>query len=160
MTNNLELSVGDKVPDFVLLSDQNKQISIEDFKGKNVVVYFYPKDDTPGCTVEAKDFTCLIDEFNKLDTVIIGISKDNIKSHEKFKTKHNLAHILLADTEVEVANKFHSWGEKSLYGRKYMAVLRNTFLINKNGIIHKIWSNVKVKDHAEEVLKEIKSMEG
>lgn len=160
MTKIQELSVGDKAPDFLLESDHNKKVSINDFKGKNIVIYFYPKDDTPGCTVEAKDFTCLIDEFKKLNTVIIGISKDDIKSHEKFRSKHNLAHILLADISTEVANKFNSWGEKSLYGRKYMAVLRNTFLINKAGIIHKIWQNVKVNGHAEEVLKEIKSMEG
>lgn len=159
MSNNLKLSVGDKVPDFTLLSDQNKEINVKDLKGKNIVIYFYPKDDTPGCTVEAKDFSCLLDEFEKLNTVVIGISKDDLKSHEKFRNKHNLTHILLADTTTAVANNFDSWGEKSLYGRKYMAVLRNTFLINKEGVIHKIWENVKVNGHAQEVLAEIRKMD-
>lgn len=152
------LDVGMRAPSFTLDSDQKTTINVEDFKGKNVVIYFYPKDDTPGCTVEAKDFSCMLDEFTNLNTVVIGISKDDLKSHEKFRNKHSLSHILLADTTTEVANKFGSWGEKSMYGRKYMAVLRKTFLIDKEGRIHKIWHDVKVKGHAQEVLEAIKQM--
>lgn len=153
-----ELKVGNKVSNFILASDNQGEIELKNFLGKNVVIYFYPKDDTPGCTVEAKDFSCMLDEFTKLNTVVIGISKDDLKSHEKFRNKHGLSHILLADTTTEVANKFGSWGEKSMYGRKYMAVLRKTFLINKEGKIHKIWHDVKIKGHVQEVLEEIKQM--
>lgn len=154
-----ELKVGDLVPNFTLLSDGNEKISISELKGKNIVIYFYPKDDTSGCTMEAKDFSCLIDEFNKLNTIIIGISKDGVDSHKKFKNKYDLKHILLADIDLEACNKFNCWVEKSMYGKKYMGIERRTFLINKEGVIHYIWPKVKVKGHAEEVLNIIKNME-
>ena len=159
MEQKQELSIGEIVPEFNLLSDGNKNISISDFKGKNIIVYFYPKDDTSGCTMEAKEFSRAMDEFNKLDTVIIGISKDGVESHKKFKAKHELKHILLADTDLEVSNKFFCWVEKSMYGRKYMGIARRTFLVNKKGVIQNIWPKVKVKGHVEEVLTVIKNME-
>ena len=159
MEEKQELSIGEIVPEFTLLSDRNEKISISDFKDKNIIIYFYPKDDTSGCTMEAKDFSCAMDDFNKFDTVIIGISKDGVESHKKFKNKHELKHMLLADTDLEVSNKFFCWVEKSMYGRKYMGIARRTFLVNKKGVIQKVWPKVKVKGHVEEVLTAIKNME-
>ncbi len=157
MENNKELAVGDKVPNFTLPSDQDKNISISDFAGKNIVIYFYPKDDTPGCTIEAKDFSCAIDQFENLNTVIIGISRDPVKKHEKFKEKYDLKHILLADVEGQVCQRFSCWVEKSMYGRKYMGVARRTFLIDTKGIIIKIWPDVKIAGHIEDVITSIKA---
>ncbi len=157
MENNQELAVGDKVPNFTLPSDQDKNISISDFLGKNIVIYFYPKDDTPGCTIEAKDFSCAIEQFENLNTVVIGISRDPVKKHEKFKAKYELKHILLADVEGQVCNKFGCWVEKSMYGKKYMGVARRTFLVDTKGIIIKIWPDVKIAGHIEDVIKSIKS---
>lgn len=154
-----ELSVGDLAPDFTLPSDQKADIAIKDFLGKNVVIYFYPKDDTSGCTMEALDFTSNIKEFKKLDTVVIGISKDDLKRHEKFRVKYNLEHILLSDVEVKVCELFNCWVEKSMYGKKYMGIERKTFLIDREGVIQKIWPKVKVKGHVEEVLSSVKEME-
>lgn len=152
-----ELKIGDRLPSFSLPSDHGYNVNVEDLLGKNIVIYFYPKDDTPGCTLEAKDFTCSIDKFEKLNTVIIGISKDSIKKHEKFRNNHQLKHILLSDEDGEVCNKFGCWIEKSMYGKKYMGIARNTFLIDKSGIIKNIWRNVSVKGHVEEVLAKIES---
>ncbi|MGB4191230.1 MAG: thioredoxin-dependent thiol peroxidase [Rickettsiales bacterium] len=153
-----ELKIGDTVTNFTLSSDQQESVSISDFHGKNIILYFYPKDDTPGCTIEAKDFSCLTEEFSKLNTVIIGISKDDIKSHAKFRVKHDLKHILLADPNLDIIKQFNCWVEKSMYGKKYMGVARKTFLINKEGLLERIWPDVKIKDHAEEVLSVIKNM--
>ena len=125
--------------------------------GKNIVIYFYPKDDTPGCTIEAKDFSCAIEQFENLNTVVIGISRDPVKKHEKFKAKYELKHILLADVEGQVCNKFGCWVEKSMYGKKYMGVARRTFLVDTKGIIIKIWPDVKIAGHIEDVIKSIKS---
>lgn len=155
-----ELSIGDLVPSFTLPSDQKADIAIKEFLGRNVVIYFYPKDDTSGCTLEAQDFTSNLKEFKKLNTVIIGISKDDLKRHEKFRAKYDLEHILLSDVEVKVCELFNCWVEKSMYGRKYMGIERKTFLIDKQGVIQKIWSKVKVKGHVEEVLSSVKEMEG
>lgn len=154
-----ELSIGDLVPKFTLPSDQQEEIIIDKFLGRNVVIYFYPKDDTSGCTLEAQDFTSNLKEFKKLDTVIIGISKDELKRHEKFRAKYDLEHILLSDVEVKVCELFNCWVEKSMYGRKYMGIERKTFLIDKKGVIQKIWPKVKVKGHVEEVLSSVKEME-
>lgn len=154
---NAELTTGDMVPEFTLLADDSKKVSIRDLKGKFVVVYFYPKDDTPGCTIEAKDFTCSLGHFEQMNTVVIGISRDDIIKHQKFKTKHELKHILLADTEGEVCEKFNCWVEKSMYGKKYMGVARKTFLIDTNGIIIKIWPDVKITGHVDEVINAIKA---
>jgi peroxiredoxin Q/BCP len=126
-------------------------------KGKSIVLYFYPKDDTPGCTQEACDFR---DNFNRLTgkAVVVGISPDDIKKHKKFQEKHNLNFSLLSDVEHKILERFGAWGEKSMYGKKYMGVTRSTFLIDQEGILRKIWSNVKVKGHVEEVLNELVSI--
>lgn len=154
------LSIGDLVPNFTLPSDQGESLSIKDLRGKNVVIYFYPKDDTPGCTIEAKDFSCMVDDFKKLNTLVIGISKDELKSHSKFRAKYNLEHILLSDVDIEVSQIFDCWVEKSMYGKKYMGIARKTFLIDKNGVIKQIWPAVKIEGHVDEVLEAIKAIEG
>lgn len=151
-----ELQIGDLVPNFSLTSDQGEILDIAKYKGKNIVIYFYPKDDTPGCTIEAKDFSCVIDEFNKLNTVVIGISRDSVKKHQKFRSNHDLKHILLADEDGEVCNKFGCWIEKSMYGKKYMGIARRTFLVSSEGVISKIWPDVKIKGHVDEVLAALK----
>ena len=148
----MELQTGDSVPNFILPSDKNEMVDISNFKGKNLVIYFYPKDDTPGCTIEAKDFSCAIDEFDKLNTVIIGISRDSVKKHQKFRSNHDLKHILLSDENAEVCQKFNCWVEKSMYGKKYMGIARRTYLVNTVGIIVKIWLDVIIKGHIEEVI--------
>lgn len=153
-----ELKIGDKVPSFSLPSNLGKDINIEDLKGKNIVIYFYPKDDTPGCTIEAKDFSCAIGQFTELDTVILGISRDSLSKHDKFIQKHDLKHILLSDESGEVCQKFSCWVEKSMYGKKYMGIARSTFLVNTLGIIVQIWPNVKIPNHVDEVLKAVKDL--
>lgn len=130
-----------------------KSADLASFKGKkNVVLYFYPKDDTPGCTTEAKDFAGLAKQFDKADTVIIGISKDDIKSHDKFRTKYDLPFALASD-DSGIAEAFGVWGEKNMYGKKYMGIVRSTFLIDKAGKVAKSWPKVSVTGHAAEVLK-------
>ena len=154
--NNLK--IGDKVPSFSLPSSTGKDINIADLKGKNIVIYFYPKDDTSGCTIEAKDFSCAIDQFSKLNTIILGISRDSLTKHNKFIKKHDLKHILLADETTEVCEKFSCWVEKSMYGRKYMGIARKTFLVNQDGIVVQIWPNVKITGHVDEVLATVKDL--
>lgn len=149
--NNI-FKIGDIVPNFTLTADDGQEISLSDFKEKKIVIYFYPKDDTPGCTIEAKDFSCLIEEFSKNNTIIIGISKDNIKKHQKFKEKHQLKHILLSDEDGRICEIFGCWIEKSMYGKKYMGIARRTFLLDNERKIIKIWPEVKIAGHAEEVL--------
>jgi thioredoxin-dependent peroxiredoxin len=149
---------GKKAPDFKLPADDGKTIQLSKLKGRTVVVYFYPKDDTSGCTAEAKDFSCLIDEFAKLGTDIIGISPDSQASHQKFKSKHELSVRLVADEEKSAANAYGVWVEKSMYGRKYMGVERATFLIDKSGKVVRSWHKVKVPGHADEVLDAVKSL--
>ncbi len=150
---------GGAVPNFSLISDMGENVDIKSLLGKNIVIYFYPKDDTPGCTLEAKDFSCVLDQFEKLNTVVIGISKDSVTKHQKFKQKYDLKHILLSDEEGKVCEMFGCWVEKSMYGKKYMGIARRTFLIDKNGNISKIWPDVKVTGHVDEVLLKIKGME-
>jgi thioredoxin-dependent peroxiredoxin len=151
-----ELSVGDQLPSFTLPSDQIGDINIEDFKGQNIVLYFYPKDDTSGCALEANDFSNAMDKFADLNTIIIGISRDPIKKHQKFRLKYDLKHILLSDEDSEVCNKFGCWVEKSMYGKKYMGISRTTFLVDAKGVIKKIWIKVKVKGHVEAVIDSLK----
>lgn len=160
MTDSLNvahsLSEGEVAPDFTLPSSDKRNISLSDYLGqKNVVLYFYPKDDTPGCTTEACDFRDNLARLSQSDTVVLGVSKDNLKSHDKFIQKHKLPFLLLSDEGLEVIQKYDSWQEKSMYGKKYMGVERNTFLIDKKGVIRKIWHKVKVKGHVQEVLKAI-----
>ena len=147
------LEINNKAPDFILTTDENEQISLASLKGLNIVLYFYPKDDTPGCTKEARNFSDLIEEFKKNDTVIIGVSRDNIVSHQKFRKKHDLSIRLASDPEGEVLNKYGILAEKTMFGKKYIGIERSTFLIDKLGLIRKAWYKVKVKDHAAEVLK-------
>jgi peroxiredoxin Q/BCP len=154
-----ELLVGDKIPDFTLPSDLGEDLAISSLRGKKIVIYFYPKDDTPGCTIEAKDFTCAINGFENLNTVVIGISKDSIKKHEKFRSKYELKHILLSDLDGKICEMFNCWIEKSMYGKKYMGVARKTFLIDTMGNIVKIWPNVKIPGHVEDVINSIKGLD-
>ncbi len=154
----MKLEIGKSAPLFSLASDEG-DISLSDLKGKNVVLYFYPKDDTPGCTIEAQDFTKKIKEFEKLDCVVLGISKDSIKSHCNFIEKYNLAFNLLADVSGETCANYDVIKEKSMFGKKYLGIDRSTFLINKVGKIVKIWNSVKVNGHVEEVLEALKGAE-
>ena len=146
-----------KAPSFELLSTSKKNYSLKDSIGKYVVIYFYPKDDTPGCTIETNDFNKLLTKFKKLECEIYGISKDSLKSHDKFRDKYKIKFDLLADEEIKVLKKYKVWGKKKFMGREYMGINRTTFLIDKKGKIIKIWGNVKVKDHAKEVLETLKT---
>jgi thioredoxin-dependent peroxiredoxin len=145
----------DKAPDFGLINVDGKEISLNSFKGKKVVLYFYPKDDTPGCTKEACSFRDTYDLILAKGAVVIGISPDDTKKHEKFKNKFNLPFYLLSDTEHKVAESYGSWGEKSMYGKKYMGIIRSTFIIDENGKIIKIFPKVTPDGHGEEVLKSL-----
>ena len=159
-TNNIScLSEGIFAPDFALNTDTNGTVILSELKGKNIVLYFYPKDDTSGCTTEAIDFTNLLSSFEVYNTVVIGVSKDTIEKHEKFRKKHNLSVMLASDVEGTVCEAYDSWVEKSMYGKTYMGISRDTFLIDKNGVIKKIWRKVKVKNHAENVLEAVKALD-
>ncbi|MDX2082492.1 MAG: thioredoxin-dependent thiol peroxidase [Rickettsiales bacterium] len=147
----MTLEIGKAAPLFSLASDGD-EISLANLKGKNVVLYFYPKDDTPGCTIEAQDFSRKIKEFEKLDCTVLGISKDSVKSHCNFIAKYNLSFNLLSDVDGEVCQKYGVIKEKSMFGKKYFGIDRSTFLIDKVGKINKIWTSVKVNGHVEEVL--------
>jgi len=150
------LKINSQAPNFKLLSTSKEIYSLKDSLGKYVVIYFYPKDDTPGCTIETNDFNKLLSKFEKLECEIYGISKDNIKSHDKFRDKYKIKFNLLADEEIKVLKKYKVWGKKKFIGREFMGINRTTFLIDKKGKIIKIWENVKVKDHAKEVLETLK----
>jgi len=148
------LKVGDKAPDFSLLADSGEEVSLAQFSGKKtVVLYFYPKDNTSGCTREAHSFRDHIDEFEKKDAVVLGVSPDSIKSHQNFKQKHDLNFILLSDPDHIVAEAYGAWGKKKMYGREYMGIIRSTFVIGKDGIIKHVFEKVKPADHAREMLK-------
>ena len=147
-----------KAPNFKLPSTSKNDYSLKDSISKYIVIYFYPKDDTPGCTIETNDFNKLFSKFKKLDCEIYGVSKDNLKSHNKFRNKYKIKFDLLADEEIKVLKKYKVWGKKKFMGREFMGVIRTTFLIDKKGKIIKIWDNVKVKDHAQEVLKTLKML--
>lgn len=144
--------IGDKAPDFSLTRDGGEQVSLADLKGQNAVVYFYPKDDTPGCTNEAIDFTAHKKDFDKLGVTIIGVSKDTVAKHEKFIAKHKLQVALLSDEEGKMVEDYGVWVEKKNYGRTYMGIERSTFLIDENGVIRQVWRKVRVKGHVEAVL--------
>ena len=139
-------------PTFKLPSTNKKEFSLKESLGNFVVLYFYPKDDTPGCTIETNDFNKLLPKFKKLNCEILGISKDNLKSHDKFRDKYKIKFDLLADEEIKVLKKYKVWAKKKFMGREFMGIVRTTFLIDKKGKILKVWENVKVKDHAKEVL--------
>ena len=146
-----------KAFNFTLPSTNQNDYSLKNSIDKYVVLYFYPKDDTPGCTIEANDFNKLFAKFKKLDCEIYGISKDGLKSHAKFRDKYKIKFDLLADEEIKVLKKYKVWGKKKFMGREFMGIIRTTFLIDKKGKILKIWKNVKVKDHAKEVLETLKT---
>ena len=144
-----------KAPNLKLISTSNKIIELKKIKSKYIVLYFYPKDDTPGCTLETKDFNSLLNKFKKLDCAIFGISKDDLKSHLKFKKKYNVRFELLADEKKEAIKDYKTWGKKKFLGREFIGQIRSTFLIKDKKIIN-VWRNVKVKNHAEEVLNYLK----
>ena len=152
------LEVGQKAPDFNLLDENGENMSLSTFKGKNIVLYFYPKDDTPGCTKESIAFSELKNEFEANNTVILGASKDSVKKHQNFIKKHDLTVKLLVDDEGKLCEDYTVWVMKKLYGREYMGIERATFLIGADGNIKNIWRKVKVNGHAEEVLEAVKSL--
>jgi thioredoxin-dependent peroxiredoxin len=152
-----ELSVGAQAPDFTLPRDGGGSVSLSEFEGKSVVLFFYPKDDTTGCTAESIAFTKLEQDFAAAETVVIGMSPDSVKSHDKFVKKHELS-VMLVYEEKTTLEAYGVWKEKSMYGKKYMGVERTTFLLDAEGRIEKIWPKVKVEGHAEEVLKAVREM--
>jgi peroxiredoxin Q/BCP len=149
------LKPGDKAPDFRLPDDEDGILTLEDLKGKKIILYFYPKDDTSGCTAEACSFRDNIKTIKKKNAVVIGISKDSVSSHKKFKEKYGLNFPLLSDEGMSMLKKYGVWKEKSMYGKKYMGIERTTFLIDENGIITDIFNKVKVKGHTEELLEKL-----
>ena len=151
----MSLDIGDKAPDFTLATDGDGSVTLSKLKGKKVVLYFYPKDDTSGCTAEACAFRDMFPRFKKMDAVVIGISRDSVKAHDKFKKKYELPFTLGSDEEGEVTEKYGVWVQKSMYGRKYMGIERATFLIDEKGKIEQIWHKVKVPGHADEVMKAV-----
>lgn len=153
----MSLKEGDKAPDFTAASSDGKTVSLKDLKGKKVVLYFYPKDDTPGCTVEACSFRDGIKKIEKQDAVVLGVSPDSVASHNKFIEKFKLPFILLADEDKTICGAYGVWVEKSLYGKKYMGVARTTYLIGKDGRIEKIYEKVKPEGHTDEVLEYLNS---
>lgn len=150
------LEEGKKAPAFDLLNQDGNKISLKDFSGKKIVLYFYPKDDTSGCTKEACSFRDSFPKFKKSDAVILGVSPDSVKSHKKFAEKYDLNFDLLADEDKKVVQLYDVWKEKSMYGRKYMGVERTTFIIDEKGKIKKIFPKVKVDGHEKEVLEALK----
>lgn len=153
-----ELSPGQDAPQFELPRDGGGTLTLSALRGKAVVLYFYPKDDTSGCTAEAIDFSALKAEFEKAGAVVIGMSPDSTKKHDKFKAKHGLTVDLVADEERKAIEAYGVWAEKSMYGRKYMGVERTTFLIDRNGKIARVWPKVKVPGHAAEVLEAVRAL--
>jgi thioredoxin-dependent peroxiredoxin len=148
----MTLALNTPAPAFTVLADDGKSVSLADFKGQAVVLYFYPKDDTPGCTTESCAFRDLLPRFEGVRAVILGVSRDSVASHQKFKAKYALPFPLLADEDGALCESYGVWVEKSMYGKKYMGIERSTFLIDKDGVLNRIWSKVKVDGHAEEVL--------
>ena len=149
---SVELQKGDAAPDFTLPTDQG-EVSLSALKGKHVVLYFYPKDDTSGCTVEAQDFSARLKDFEEAGAAVVGVSKDSVKKHANFRKKYELTHALASDETGEMLERYGVWIEKSMYGRKYMGIERATFLIGPDRRIAEVWRKVKVPGHAEDVLK-------
>ena len=154
----MKLKINNKAPNFKLSSTDGNIFELNKVKEKNIILYFYPKDDTPVCTIESKDFSKLNRLINKNKTVVYGISKDSMKSHLKFKKKYKLKFELLSDEKKEVIKKYGVWRKKYFLGKEFMGVVRTTFLINSSGKIINIWNNVRVKDHAKEVFDEVKKI--
>ena len=154
----MSLKEGDKLPSFALPTDEGGEVSAKSLKGKKAVIYFYPKDNTPGCTKEACDFRDAQRAFKKAGIEVVGVSKDSVKSHAGFRTKQKLNFALGSDADGKVCDAFGTWIEKSLYGRKYMGIERATFLVDEKGVIRKIWHKVKVPGHVDEVLEAAKEI--
>lgn len=154
----MTLNIGDLAPVIELLDDKGEKQSLAAYKGRNVVVYFYPKDDTPGCTSEACTFRDNLAVLNDLDAVVLGVSKDSVASHAKFRDKYELTFPLLSDEDGKVCEAYGVWQEKSMYGRKYMGIQRATFLIDKQGKIAQIWPKVSVTNHVKEVKKALEAL--
>ena len=154
----MSVSVGDKAPDFTLPTDGNGSVSLAKLHGKPVVLYFYPKDDTTGCTAEACGFRDTFPDYGKTGATVIGVSRDSVASHDKFKKKHGLPFILASDAEGKVTESYGVWVEKSMYGRKYMGIERATFLIDKDGVLRSVWLKVKVGGHVADVLKAVQAL--
>ncbi len=153
------LIIGKAVPDFEAPATSDLTFKLSDYKGKsNLVVYFYPKDSTPGCTIEGNDFGTLISEFRALDTEVFGISKDSMKRHDNFKNKQEFPFELISDIDTDICELFGTWQLKKTFGKEYMGIVRSTFLIDKEGILRAEWKNVKVKNHVNEVLEESKKL--
>ncbi len=153
----MTLDVGSTAPDFTLPTDGNAELSLPELKGKKVVLYFYPKDSTPGCTTQAQGFRDAKDAFGAENCVIIGASKDSVKRHDNFKAKQELNFALVSDAESDLCEKYGVWQEKKMYGKTFMGIVRTTFVIDEEGVIQKIWPKVKVKGHVDEVLEFIKN---
>jgi len=154
------LQPGDKAPDFTLPSDEGGDVRLADLKGSIVAVYFYPKDDTSGCTSEAKGFTEAQADFDAIGAVVVGVSKDSVKSHGKFRQKYGLSVRLGSDVEGEMIQRYGVWVEKSMYGRKYMGIERATFLIDQQGVIRQVWRKVSVAGHVQAVLAAARALAG
>lgn len=149
---------GDRAPDFSLPGDEGASVALKDFRGRNVVLYFYPKDDTSGCTKEAIGFTEALEAFGKLDAVVLGASRDSVARHRKFKDKHGLGVTLMSDEDGGLCSDYGVWVEKSMYGRTYMGIERATFLIDGGGRVRRVWRKVKVPGHVEDVLEAARAM--
>lgn len=149
------LKVGDKAPVFKGINQDEKEISLNDFSGKKVILYFYPKDNTPGCTAESCNLSDNYDAWSSKGFEVIGVSPDSASSHQRFIAKHNLRFNLIADTEKEILQQYDAWGLKKMYGKEYMGVLRKTFIIDENGVITHIFEKVKTKDHTNQILAEL-----
>ncbi|MDG1888499.1 MAG: thioredoxin-dependent thiol peroxidase [Alphaproteobacteria bacterium] len=154
----MPLDVGDNAPEFTIATDGGGSFSLSKMKGHNVIIYFYPKDDTPGCTKEACGFRDMLPDFSDSSAKIIGISKDTVAKHDKFKSKYELPFLLGADLEGNVCEAYGTWVEKSMYGRQYMGIERATFLVDKQGTLQGVWRKVKVKGHVEEVLSAVQNL--
>ena len=154
----MSLETGDKAPAFSMPTDGGGTVSLADLKGKNVILYFYPKDNTPGCTTEACGFRDLMPDFSGANAEIIGVSKDSVAKHDNFKAKYDLPFTLGSDAETTVCEDYGVWKEKNMYGRKFMGIERSTFLIDGDGVIRGVWRKVKVKGHVDEVLETVKAL--
>ncbi|WP_417460822.1 thioredoxin-dependent thiol peroxidase [Kordiimonas sp.] len=154
----MTVQVGAPAPDFALPGDNGETITLSALRGKHVVLYFYPKDDTPGCTTEAKDFTAMADDFAAAGALVVGMSRDTATKHDKFIAKHDLKVKLAADVDGDVTEAYGVWVEKNMYGRTYMGIERATFLIDDKGIVREVWRKVRVKGHAQAVLDAVKAL--
>ncbi|MEM6648978.1 MAG: thioredoxin-dependent thiol peroxidase [Pseudomonadota bacterium] len=152
------LNVGDKAPSFTLPTDGDGSVSLKDFKGKTLVLYFYPKDDTSGCTKQAIAFSEHLEEFEAAGATVVGVSKDSVAKHAKFRDKHDLTVTLASDEEGKMVESYNAWVEKSMYGKKYMGIDRSTFLIDGKGVIREIWRKVRVPGHVEKVLEAVQKL--